>query len=89
MMEWFTQLNPVVQALIGTCFTWALTAAGAALVFPMKDLKRSTLDAMLGFAAGVMIAASCWSLLIPSIEMAEDWSIRSGIPPRSRLPSPG
>ena len=80
MPEWFVQLNPVVQALIATCFTWALTAAGAALVFPMKELKRSSMDAMLGFAAGVMIAASCWSLLIPSIEMAADWSIPAWIP---------
>ncbi|MBU8933932.1 MAG: ZIP family metal transporter [candidate division Zixibacteria bacterium] len=79
-MDWFVQLNPVVQALLATCFTWALTAAGAALVFSMKDLKRSTMDAMLGFAAGVMIAASCWSLLIPSIEMAEDWSLPAWIP---------
>ena len=80
MMEWLTQLNPIVQALIATCFTWVLTAAGAALVFAKKDLKRSSLDAMLGFAAGVMIAASCWSLLIPSIEMAEEWSIPAWMP---------
>ena len=80
MIEWLSQFNPVVQALVATCFTWALTAAGAALVFAKKDMKRSHLDAMLGFAAGVMIAASCWSLLIPSIEMAEGWSIPAWVP---------
>ncbi len=80
MIDWLAQLHPVVQALLATLFTWALTAAGAALVFAKKDMKRSSLDAMLGFAAGVMIAASCWSLLIPSIEMAEDWSIPAWMP---------
>jgi ZIP family zinc transporter len=80
MIEWFSQLNPITQALIATCFTWALTAAGAAMVFPMKDLKRSTLDAMLGFAAGVMIAASYWSLLAPAIEMAEDGPVPVWVP---------
>jgi ZIP family zinc transporter len=80
MFEWFVQQNPVVQALLATLFTWGLTALGAALVFAKKDLERSSLDAMLGFAAGVMIAASCWSLLIPSIEMAEDWSIPAWVP---------
>ena len=79
-VEWFAQLHPVVQALIGTLFTWLMTAAGAAVVFPAKELSRQTLDAMLGFAAGVMIAASCWSLLIPSIEMAAEWNIPAWIP---------
>lgn len=69
--NWFTGLDPIVQALIGTLFTWFMTAAGAAVVFPAKDLSRKTLDGMLGFAAGVMIAASFWSLLAPSIEMSE------------------
>ncbi len=64
-------IHPVVQALLATLFTWALTAAGAALVFLHKEIKPRTLDGMLGFAAGVMIAASFWSLLAPGIEMAE------------------
>lgn len=80
MMEWFAQLNPIVQALLATCFTWLMTAAGAAVVFGAKDMSKKMLDAMLGFAAGVMIAASCWSLLIPSIEMAEDWAIPAWMP---------
>ena len=80
MIEWFKELNPIMQALLATIFTWFLTAAGAAVVFPAKQLSRRMLDAMLGFAAGVMIAASCWSLLIPSIEMAEEWSIPAWVP---------
>jgi ZIP family zinc transporter len=71
-MEGFAHLNPITQALLATLFTWGLTAAGAALVFLGKELKRRTLDGMLGFAAGVMIAASYWSLLAPAIEMAEE-----------------
>ena len=66
-MESFQQLNPVIQALLATCFTWALTAAGAALVFLRRQIKPTFLDAMLGFAAGVMIAASFWSLLAPGL----------------------
>jgi ZIP family zinc transporter len=71
-MSWFEELHPVVQALSATCFTWGLTAMGAAVVFFFKDVNRKFLDAMLGFAAGVMIAASFWSLLAPAIEMAEN-----------------
>ena len=71
MVNWFIELHPVLQALVGTIFTWFMTAAGAAGVFLSKDLSRKTLDSMLGFAAGVMIAASFWSLLAPAIEMSE------------------
>jgi zinc transporter, ZIP family len=70
-MVWFKALTPIYQALVATCFTWALTAAGASLVFFFKGINRKVLDAMLGFAAGVMIAASFWSLLAPAIEMTE------------------
>lgn len=68
---WFFELSPVYQALIGGLFTWFLTALGAALVFFTKNVGYKLLDTMLGFAAGVMIAASVWSLIIPSIDMAE------------------
>jgi ZIP family zinc transporter len=71
MFEKFSELNPVLQALIATLFTWGLTAAGAALVFTVRHESRRVLDIMLGFAAGVMIAASFWSLLAPAIEMGE------------------
>ena len=70
-MDWFWDLGPVTQALLAGTFTWTLTAAGAAAVFLTRGYPRAFLDAMLGFAAGVMIAASFWSLLAPSIEMAE------------------
>ncbi|XP_057214107.1 zinc transporter ZIP11-like isoform X2 [Triplophysa rosa] len=64
--------SPVVQALLGTLFTWGLTAAGAALVFIFSSRQKRILDGSLGFAAGVMLAASYWSLLAPAIEMAEE-----------------
>ncbi|MGD2038517.1 MAG: ZIP family metal transporter, partial [Desulfobacterales bacterium] len=74
MVAWFSKLNPVVQALAATLFTWFLTALGAGLVFFFRNINRKVLDGMLGFAAGVMIAASYWSLLAPAIEMAEQGS---------------
>ncbi|KAM3844172.1 zinc transporter ZIP11 isoform 2-T4 [Vipera latastei] len=64
--------NPVLQALLGTLLTWGLTAAGSALVFIFSSGQRQILDGSLGFAAGVMLAASYWSLLEPAIELAED-----------------
>jgi ZIP family zinc transporter len=70
-MERFLDYNPVVLALYATLFTWCLTALGAAMVFFFKSLNKLVLNAMLGFAAGVMIAASFWSLLEPAIKMAE------------------
>ncbi|WP_340105565.1 ZIP family metal transporter [Rhodohalobacter sp. 8-1] len=69
--EWFFDLNPLLQALIGGLFTWGMTSVGAAVVFFTKNVSQKVLDSMLGFAAGVMIAASVWSLIIPSIEMTE------------------
>lgn len=73
-MEYFATLHPVVQALLATLFTWFVTALGASAVFLFKSIKQQLLDGMLGFAAGVMIAASFWSLLAPAIERAEDTS---------------
>jgi ZIP family zinc transporter len=80
VVEWFVALNPVVQALLATCFTWFLTALGAALVFFFRSINRKVLDGMLGFAAGVMIAASFWSLLAPAIEMAEAGPLPAWVP---------
>jgi ZIP family zinc transporter len=71
MFEYFQTLHPVLQAFIATCFTWFLTALGAAGVFFTKEISKKILDPMLGFAGGVMIAASYWSLLAPALEMAE------------------
>ena len=66
--------NPILQALVGGLFTWALTALGASLVFFFKSANRKILDASLGFTGGVMIAASFWSLLNPAIEFVEKQS---------------
>ncbi|MEG1506598.1 MAG: ZIP family metal transporter, partial [Bacilli bacterium] len=71
-MEWFCGLNNVVQALFATLFTWGVTALGASVVFFFKKINKNMMDAMLGFAAGVMIAASFLSLLSPAIEMANN-----------------
>jgi len=70
-VEFFEGFSPIEQALIAGLFTWFMTAAGAAIVVLFDEIDRKVLDAMLGFAAGVMIAASFWSLLSPSIEMSE------------------
>lgn len=80
MMAWFTNLDPILQALLATCFTWFLTALGAATVFFFKSINRRVLNGMLGFAAGVMIAASFWSLLDPAIEMAEESPLPGWLP---------
>jgi ZIP family zinc transporter len=73
-------LNPILQALIATLFTWGVTALGAAGVFLVREFNRKLLDSMMGFAAGVMIAASYWSLLAPAIEMAEEGPLSAWIP---------
>ncbi len=71
MPLWFIDANPVIQALLATTFTWGVTALGASVVFVFNTVNRKVLDAMLGFAAGIMIAASFWSLLAPAIAMTE------------------
>jgi zinc transporter, ZIP family len=81
VIDLFAGLSPVVQALLATMFTWGMTAAGAALVFGTKNVPRKLLDAMLGFAAGVMIAASFWSLLAPAIALSEGGSLPEWVPP--------
>jgi ZIP family zinc transporter len=72
IIAWFETLSPVTQALLATCFTWLLTAVGAGSVFFFKTIDQKILDATLGFAAGIMIAASFWSLLAPALEIAGD-----------------
>ena len=71
-MDWFDNLNPVIQALIATIFTWGVTALGAVTVCFFKKVNKKILNTILGFSAGVMIAASFWSLLAPSIELSEE-----------------
>ncbi len=65
-------MNPVLLALFATLFTWGMTALGASLVFFFKSINLRVLNMMLGFASGVMVAASFWSLLAPAIELAEE-----------------
>lgn len=71
MIDWFLNLSPIIQALFATLFTWFVTALGAFIVCFFKNINQKILDLMLGFASGVMIAASFWSLLAPSIELSE------------------
>jgi len=78
--EWFLSRTVVSQALLAGLFTWGLTALGAALVFLTRSVSHKLLDSMMGFAAGVMIAASFWSLLVPSIDMAARQNVISWIP---------
>jgi len=80
MWDVFVGLNPVVQALLATLFTWGVTALGAGVVFLTKNVSKLTLDVMLGFAGGVMIAASYWSLLAPAIEMSSNLGTWSFVP---------
>lgn len=80
MIAFLGQFSPVVQALFGTLFTWAVTALGAATVFMTKEINRKLLDFLLGFAGGVMIAASYWSLLAPAIEMSADLGVPEWVP---------
>jgi len=70
-IEWLLEYNPVLLALFATLFTWGVTALGASMVFFFKSINIKVLNSMLGFAAGVMIAASFWSLLAPAIEMSQ------------------
>lgn len=77
MIQTLQNLHPVLQALAAGLYTWGFTALGAALVFFIKEFNQKIFDAMLGFAGGVMIAASFWSLLSPAIEM----SYHSGVIP--------
>ncbi|MFH0888283.1 MAG: ZIP family metal transporter [Planctomycetota bacterium] len=80
MLDFFASLNSIWQVLIATTFTWGMTALGASLVLFTKSINRKFLDGMLGFAAGVMIAATCWSLLQPAIEMSKGQSLPAWFP---------
>lgn len=75
MINWYINLAYPVQALIATIFTWAITSLGAAIVFLLKKINKTTMDAMLGLSAGVMLAATFWSLLSPALEMAENLNL--------------
>jgi ZIP family zinc transporter len=76
---WHQTLGPVWQAVVGGAGTWLLTAIGASVVLLLHKPPRRLLDGTLGFAAGVMIAASCWSLLIPAIDLGGVWRAILGL----------
>lgn len=80
LVTFFESLSPLVQTFLATGFTWGMTALGAAVVFLGRNLNRKILDWMLGFAGGVMIAASYWSLLAPALEMAAGQSLPVWVP---------
>ena len=81
MIEWFLELDPVRQAFFAGLFTWGVTALGASAVIFFKEVNKKVLNGMLAFAAGVMIAASFWSLLSPAIELSEGGSFPVWLPP--------
>ncbi|MBI2974431.1 MAG: ZIP family metal transporter [Deltaproteobacteria bacterium] len=81
LVDYLTGVHPILQALLGAAFAALVTALGAALIFTHKEFKQSLLDVMLGFAAGIMMAASFWSLLAPSIEMSEEMGYIKWVPP--------
>lgn len=77
MINFFQELSPVMQAFLATLFTWGVTMLGASIVFFFREVKKGIMDALLGFSAGVMIAASFWSLLSPAIDMANSMKMIS------------
>lgn len=79
MLDTFENLSPVMGAFLACLFTWSITALGASIVFFFKKVNKTLMDALLGFAAGVMVAASFFSLISPAIEMAEELNMTSWI----------
>ena len=80
MLDTIAGWSPVTQAFVATLFTWGLTALGAAAVFFFGNVSRKALDTALGFTAGVMIAASFWSLLNPAIALSEEMGMIPWLP---------
>lgn len=76
MINWFINLNPTIQALLATSFTWSITILGASIVLFFKKINKNIMDALLGLAAGVMLSASFWSLLLPSIELSTELNFK-------------
>ena len=80
MISRLLSLSPLLLALLAGLVTWLITALGAAAVFCLQRVRMRTMNALLGFAAGVMLAASCWSLLVPAIEMAGAMRVPGWLP---------
>ena len=80
MLDFISQFHPVIQALFATLFTWGVTALGAASVFTTRRVNQKLLDVALGFAGGVMLAASFFSLLLPAITLSETMDVPRWLP---------
>lgn len=72
MIDKLLSLNPVIQALIAGFFTYSITLLGASIVLFMKKINKTFMDSSLSLSAGIMIAASFFSLLLPSINMSKE-----------------
>lgn len=81
MFTFLAHFSPFQLALIGGCFAWGVTALGAAVVFLFRKINRNILNGLLGFSAGVMIAAAIWSLIIPSIALSKEMGLIPWAPP--------
>lgn len=81
MFSFLKEFSPFQLALTGGCFAWAITGLGSAVVFLFNKISRNILNGLLGFSAGVMIAASIWSLIIPSIDLSRDFKMIPWLPP--------
>ncbi len=79
MLNKILSLNPIIQVLLATLFTYSITALGAAFVYFFKKINKNIMNGMLGIAAGVMVAASFFSLINPAIIMAENLNLISWI----------
>jgi zinc transporter, ZIP family len=79
-IDQLTTIHPVILALCAGIFTWSLTALGASVVFLTKKVNKKFLHTMLGFAAGIMVAASFWSLLAPCIKMSREMGVPAWLP---------
>jgi zinc transporter, ZIP family len=79
MSDWFWSLDPITQAFIATMGTYLLTAIGTTPVLFFRQAPRRLMDALMGGAAGVMVAASCWSLLVPAIDLGGTWPAVIGL----------
>lgn len=75
MIDKILSLNPIIQALLATIFTYSITALGSSLVYFFKSINKNLMDGMLGFAGGVMIAASFFSLINPAITMSKNLNL--------------
>jgi len=78
-MSWFAALSPVQQALVAGLGTWFLTFVGTLPVLLVRSVNRRVMDGLMGAAGGIMVAASCWSLLIPALDLGGVWRALAGL----------